>query len=315
MSIIYGITMGLALGLFVGYVSLVKKKGKYLIALYVSVFIVNLGYFMLSLSKNLTFALISNCIAYLGSVFLPMFMFLTITKLCGFKYSKVLPIILLIIGGLVFALVCTQGWLPWYYKEVGLAIDNGVATLVKVYGPLHIVYLIYLVSYFALMIGSIIHSAVIKKGKAIKHAIFLLSVVFFNIIVWFIEKYVPFSFEFLAISYIISELMLLVIHWMIQDYILISKYPKLESGEGEMEPCDRVLNVEESMIKICNYAKEKLTAREKEVLKAVLEYKRRKEIAEEMNVSENTVKTHTAHIFDKLGVSSRQEIIELANSL
>ena len=32
-----------------------------------------------------------------------------------------------------------------------------------------------------------------------------------------------------------------------------------------------------------------------------------------MCISENTVKTHTTHIFEKLGISDRAELFEMAN--
>ena len=66
----------------------------------------------------------------------------------------------------MFAIVATSGFLPWYYKSVELEMVNGSAKLVKEYGPLHDVYLVYLLGYFAAMIGVILHS--IRKRKCRK---------------------------------------------------------------------------------------------------------------------------------------------------
>ena len=44
-----------------------------------------------------------------------------------------------------------------------------------------------------------------------------------------------------------------------------------------------------------------------------MENEKRKIIAEKMCISENTVKTHTTHIFEKLGISDRAELFEMAN--
>ena len=52
-----------------------------------------------------------------------------------------------------------------------------------------------------------------------------------------------------------------------------------------------------------------LTQRETDVLKLLLENKKRKEIAEELFVSENTVKKHTAHIYEKLEIADRSELL------
>lgn len=52
---------------------------------------------------------------------------------------------------------------------------------------------------------------------------------------------------------------------------------------------------------------EKLTPRETEVLRLVVQGLGNKEIAVALSISENTVKTHVRHILDKLGLRSRLE--------
>ena len=52
-----------------------------------------------------------------------------------------------------------------------------------------------------------------------------------------------------------------------------------------------------------------LTLREQEVLQLILSGKSNREIAEDLFISENTVKTHTRNIFSKYDVSSRAELI------
>ena len=56
-----------------------------------------------------------------------------------------------------------------------------------------------------------------------------------------------------------------------------------------------------------------LTGREAQVLVALLQDKRRKEIAEELNVTEHTIKKHTGNIFSKLEVTSRAGLFALAD--
>ena len=48
----------------------------------------------------------------------------------------------------------------------------------------------------------------------------------------------------------------------------------------------------------------------KEVLQLIMEHKKRKDIAEILHVSENTVKKHTSHIYIKLDVTCRKELFE-----
>ena len=60
-----------------------------------------------------------------------------------------------------------------------------------------------------------------------------------------------------------------------------------------------------------------LTARELEVVRLVASGLRNKEIAEQLSISEGTVKAHLRAIFEKLGVTSRSRLMvyALENSL
>ena len=311
MSIAYGIAAAIALLLWIGYIFLVKKKKKWLLLLYSCTFVVLSGYFLLSLSKTIEFALFANKIAYLGSVFLPMCMLLTIVDLCNIKYNKVLPIFLIVLGLLVFAIVCTTGYLPWYYKEVTLTHVNGGAKLVKTYGPLHVSYLIYVVSYFIAIISVIVYSLIRKTVGSQKYAILISGVVLGNIAVWFIEQKIPVDFEFLAVSYLLSEVVLLGIYWMIQDYIHKRELPSAEE-KVPVVVVDTLTSAEKIKIMLARLPENtKLTLKEMEVLEELIEGKTRKEIAEKLNISENTVKTHTAHIYEKLEISGKQEMINI----
>ena len=303
-SIIYGVTTCLSLLLAGGYCAIVRKKENWLIWLYFSVFIANLGYFALSISKTLEEALLANRLAYLGCVFLPLFMMMTIMKVCKVKCSKVVLGILMAISFIIFLIAASPGYLECYYKTVSLEFVNGTAKLVKVYGALHSLYFVYLFAYLFGMMGIIIYSAVSKKVKSAKHAGLLVVVVCFNICIWFIEQLINWDFEFLSISYIASELLLLLLYDMIQDY---------ENVEKELVQ-DRIREPEEAVQKDVTLTPldwpgaEMLSAREKDVLIRMLEDKKRKEIADELCITENTVKKHVSSIFAKLEVTNRNEL-------
>lgn len=55
-----------------------------------------------------------------------------------------------------------------------------------------------------------------------------------------------------------------------------------------------------------------LTPREMATLRLLADGKSNKEIANALDISERTVKTHLAHLFEKLGVTSRTEAIKVA---
>ena len=58
-----------------------------------------------------------------------------------------------------------------------------------------------------------------------------------------------------------------------------------------------------------------LTAREGEILALLLQGRSGPYIAEEFYLSNSTVKTHIRHIYDKVGVSSRQQLIDIAHKM
>lgn len=62
----------------------------------------------------------------------------------------------------------------------------------------------------------------------------------------------------------------------------------------------------------CNkfLAHEELTNREKEILQLICQGKNNKEIARELYISLNTVKTHIRHIYDKLNVKNRLDLLK-----
>ncbi|MEO6119241.1 MAG: response regulator transcription factor [Terriglobales bacterium] len=54
-----------------------------------------------------------------------------------------------------------------------------------------------------------------------------------------------------------------------------------------------------------------ITTRELEILQLIAEGLRNREIAEKLFVSENTVKTHSSRVFDKLGAKRRTQAVQL----
>ena len=311
-SIIYGVVAVISLLLAISYCVFICKKEIWLVWLYFSVFIANLGYFALSISKTLEEALLANRIAYLGCVFLPLFMLVIIGKACNAPLSKIATVACMTMSSVVFLIAASPGYTDWYYKDVTFAVVEGGAKLQKVYGPLHNLYYVYLFAYFVAMIGLIIYAMSKKKIASYKHGGLLTVVVMLNILIWFVEQLVNWDFEFLSVSYIASELLLLLLYGMIQDYELVMEKQLDENVlTGRKTDGGIVENNEESVssepeFDPCELGK--LSDREKDVLKLLYAGKKRKEIAEELYISDNTVKKHISSIFSKLQVSNREEL-------
>lgn len=311
-SVIYGIIAVISLLLAISYCAFIHKKEIWLVWLYFSVFIANLGYFTLSISKTLEEALLANRLAYLGNVFLPLFMLVIISKACNCPLPKQATIICVIISCIIFLIAASPGYTDWYYEGVTFAIVEGGAKLNKVYGPLHSLYYVYLFAYFCAMVGFIIAGFIRKKINSCKQGLLLSVIVLLNISIWLVEQLIVWDFEFLSVSYIACELLILLLYGMIQDYELVAEKKNSEmqaalDDTGDSCSKEQVeLVVDEPEFDLAELSK--LSDREKDVLKLLYVGKKRKEIADELYISDNTVKKHISSIFSKLQVSSREEM-------
>lgn len=335
-SVIYAATTLISLLLLIGYCCLVHEKEFWFLLLFSSVFVVNVGYLAMSVSGSLEEALLANRIAYLGSVFLPVSMLMIILGACRLKYKMWLPVFLLGIGVVVFLVAASPGYLDIYYKRVSLQFIGGVAVLVKEYGPWHKLYLIYLLSYFATMIAVIIHASAKKRISSKMHVVILLVAVFVNIGVWLLEQMVKVDFEFLSVSYIISELFLISLYLMMQECGLLTStakvpeappvepnpFPVEEESVQEApvtpEPEEIVPSPTDEYLALCQQFEEQiksLTPTERLIYDLYLEGKTTREIMKALNIKENTLKYHNKNIYGKLGVRSRKQLCEIARAL
>lgn len=229
MSLAYGIIAFISLCMVGVCVILDKKRDIWLLLVFVSVSLCNLGYFMISVSPNLSSALNSNRISYLGSVFLPFFMLMMVLRFCGIKRGKWLTIILAAIGIVMLAITTSPGILPIYYSTVDIEVVNGATKLVREYGPLHLLYYVYLIGYMLSMIGVALYAVATRKIKSRKHTILLLCAVFCNIVIWLVEQFLPRGFEWLSVSYIITECLMLAIYHFMQKQGLMSQQERTQS--------------------------------------------------------------------------------------
>lgn len=314
MSVFYGIACLLSLILLVIYFFVDKKREKWLMLLFISIAVCNTGYFLLSISQTLTFGLISNSIAYVGNVFLPFFMLMLILDACNIKLSKRVIYTLLSIGGIILFIATTGGYLPIYYKEVSLEITESGSILVKEYGPLHILYFFYLFGYMGSMVTFIIYAITKKKLVSNMQSIFLSVIVFGNILVWLIEQFVDNNFEFLCISYILNELLLLLFYGMLRELENLKK-KALNELVGAIEYNEFLTDKQVAVVFNKWNEINLLTNREKEILSLVLRGEKRKSIAEKLFISDNSVRNHINSVFKKLNVKDRKDLCESARKI
>lgn len=94
--------------------------------------------------------------------------------------------------------------------------------------------------------------------------------------------------------------------------LLLFNKSNFEYGWGTIKPGEDE-EADTPLIRCCDYlaSENGLTARERDILLLTAQDTSRKDIAEELFVSENTVKTHTRNMYRKLFVTSRGELLDL----
>lgn len=317
-SIIYGGAAVLSALLLIGCLFLVRKKRQWFVLLFSSVLVVNIGYTVLSVSSGLEMALWANRVSYLGSVFLPLAMLMIILNITNTRTKRWVPISLFSLAVVVFLIAASPGILPIYYKEVSFEVVSGISTLVKVYGPLHPLYLVYLLGYFSAMIAVIIRATVKKTFDSTAHAVIIVMAVFVNIGVWFIEQISSIDFEFLSVSYIITELFLCGVHMVMNENqrlreLVQQKEEALRATSADDSRSDLVVSAE--MMDYFAQGLDTLTAQERQIYEAYLSGTSTKDIMIELNIKENTLKFHNKNLYSKLGVSSRKQLLEVYRAI
>lgn len=338
LAAVYCVTAISAVIVFLIYIGGIKKKSPSFILLFTSIFVVNMGYFALAVSKSLEEALLANRISYLGSVFLPMAMLIIIMEAVKTPCKKWLTGLLTAVGIVVFLIAASPGYLDIYYKEVSFEIIDGVASLVKVYGPLHILYLFYLLIYFSSMIAIIVNAIRKKRISSAVQSFVLLASVFINIMVWLLEQLVKIDFEILSVSYVITEIFLVSMCFLLQEseknqkaQVLTAdtaeavqkaelqitpkdfpeeKHEEITAGKEEEKEAPDFSQTEE--YKNFMYGLSLLTATENRIYNCYIEGKSTKEILTLLDITENTLKYHNKNIYGKLGVSGRKQLKETA---
>ncbi len=300
--------------LLVGYTLLDKMYNQRLVALFSCVAAANCGYLFISLSNTVTGAMMANRLSYMGSAYSIMVLLMIIMDVCHANKKKWVGYLLLGISTAAFLLAASGDWFGLYYKAVGIETVNGVTKLVKVYGPLHTLYPLYLLSYFAAMVFVIIQAARKKKLASPKYAAFLVLISLTNLIVWGVEQVIDIDFEFLSVSYIFTEVMLLAIYSMLQDYDIIQPSGNMISVEmltklntryvmGELPP-----NME-TLFRTFAERVATLSAAERRILDYYIDGCEIADIPELDFISIHTVKKHNRSIYQKLQVASRDELM------
>ncbi|MBQ9941495.1 MAG: helix-turn-helix transcriptional regulator, partial [Christensenellaceae bacterium] len=158
-----------------------------------------------------------------------------------------------------------------------------------------------------------------KRLPSYAQAVVLTVATYINIGVWLLEQFVSLEFEFLSISYIMSELFILCLLFMLQENERRAAQVPTPAPEAAPEPPAEA--EEEPAAKEDPLAAQRtffaahlpsLTPTEKLIYDLYLEGKGTKDVLEALDIKENTLKYHNKNLYSKLGVSSRKQMLAIA---
>ena len=315
LTAVYGAAAIISALLLFSYLFREKKKNGNFLFLTICVSFVNLGYFLLAAANSLYFAMIANGISYFGAAYSVLAMLFIIWDVCRLPKRKWLKFFFITVTTCAFLLAASGSSLGLYYTSVRIENASGMTRLITDYGPLHRLYSVYLLGYVLLMVAMILWAWRKKRLASFKYAMLLMAAVLLNMFVWAVEQSVDVGFEFLSISYIVTEVFLLLLYGMLEDYGIVDTGGSLLSVQmltrlnthqvdSAALPPDM-----EALFQSFSRRAATLSAAEKRILKYYIEGYEIAQIPEMAFVSIHTVKKHNHSIYSKLDIASRDELM------
>lgn len=167
----------------------------------VSVLVSNCGNAWLVSSTTVEEGLACMKTNYLATIPLCYFTFLLIADTCKININKILIYILGIIAILIVGFSMTIGRSTVFYESAELVLENGYAYLVKVYGPMHISYVIFVIAYMLGAFGVAIYALFKPSLVARLMAVSLAMAQFFCIFIYLLERHLELKIELLPFAY------------------------------------------------------------------------------------------------------------------
>ena len=315
MTYVYGAVAVLSVLLLIGYLLWEKKKERNFLFLTSCVAAVNTGYFLLASAGSLPMAMFANGVSYFGAAYSLLAMLFIISDVCQMEKRTMVRTVLIGISTAAFLLAASGDLFGLYYRSVSIAEINGMTRLVKEYGPLHILYTIYLLSYVALMVAIIWYARKEQRLTSPKFTMLLFVAVLLNIGVWAVEQGIDIDFEFLSVSYVVTEVILLLIYGMLRDYgimqpggTVLSVQMLTQLNSRQINPAALPPGMEDLFHRFVEKVKT-LSSAERRILNYYIEGHETADIPDLAFISIHTVKKHNHSIYQKLDVASRDELM------
>ncbi len=180
-----------------------KTQNFYRLMIFLMMLVCNIGYFTMGIVETVDAAILCNNITYIGGVFMPFFVMMTISELCDVNISRKVYIPVLVSSFVVLGLIFSTGYSDIFYKEVYVDKLYGATVLGKVSGPLHFTYKVLLLCEVAICIGIVVKAVRLKKNFTKRSVSAILAVLVGPATVYLLEKALGCPVELLPYCYVI----------------------------------------------------------------------------------------------------------------
>lgn len=185
-----------------------KQLNFYFASLFASVLVANIGYLAGALSESEETIIIATKACYLGSVFLPMFEYFIILRICRFKFPDWGKVLLGLLSVTVLLLACTIGHSDIYYKSVTYMRMYGVGYCACEYGPLHFLWNFVLIGYTLANIVTMAYAARTRVNVSYKNLIAVGLMTLISIISFLVSREIGSDTMVVPLVYVIDEFIL-----------------------------------------------------------------------------------------------------------
>ena len=169
-----------------------------------------LGYCIIASAQTIPEAVIGIKISYLG-IFAHVFIMYAIFNLCNLDIKKSIRLTLLAISTFFFLSSLSIGKYPVFYKNLTAEFINGNLLLHKEYGLLHTLYYIQIFIYMAITICATLYAFRKKYDVSRKNLRYMLACEVIPVLTFFTGRLLHLRVDLMPLSYILSEIVLLMI--------------------------------------------------------------------------------------------------------
>ena len=191
------------------------KKRDYYSVNYTLIFILALtsqgSYLFIALSRNAREALLANKILYIGGCYLILIGLFLIFSLCKIQLPKWVKFIMFFLTSCVYLCVLTTGYSDLFYKSFDIRIENGVAVMIKEYGPLHNAFLAEVVVFLIMTFAALVYGWYKNPNVSRVNLIIGGFMQIFSIFAYFIGRSITTEIEWMALADLVDEIGFLII--------------------------------------------------------------------------------------------------------